>query len=296
MHALVERLNKSSVTKRFDAYRDVEWELPEHHVRIDDPRWELDESDSLGATSWYRSLPQAARARLGLHIVVHHMKVGIFFESILSRGLLEFAATLPVGSSLLRYVHHEVIEEGQHSLMFRELVARSGLDAPGLSGLNAFTARFVPGKGRTFPELFFVFVLGGELPIDGLQRRLLRRSREIHPLLRRIMQIHVTEEARHVAFAENYLRENIPRLSRWRQATLALRMPFILAAMAQEMLEPHEQIIREHTIPRRVLIEAYRTNAEHRRSVVEHFGPLRELAVETGVAYPWLWKLVGLWG
>lgn len=31
-----------------------------------DERWELAETDSLGGTSWYRSLPQPERARLGV--------------------------------------------------------------------------------------------------------------------------------------------------------------------------------------------------------------------------------------
>ena len=58
--------------------------------------------------------------------------------------------------------------------------------------------------GRSFPELFFFGVLGGEIFIDQQNREYLKRPRDaVHPLVRRVLQIHVTEEARHVCFAEH---------------------------------------------------------------------------------------------
>src|SRR6185437_288401 len=133
------------------------------------------------------------------------MKLGLQFESILKRGLLEYAATLPNFSSEFRYAYHELIEEAHHSLMFQEFVNRSGFDARGLGRADLAAVRFIIRLGRRFPELFFFFVLGGEDPIDHVQRRALRSGEAIHPLLERIMRIHVTEEARHLSFARHYL-------------------------------------------------------------------------------------------
>src|SRR5213078_2166833 len=93
-----------------------------------------------------------------------------------------------------------------HSLMFQEFVNRSGLNPPGMPKLMQFGSRGVVKMGRRFPELFFLFVLGGEDPIDYVQRRELRSGQELHPLLERIMRIHVTEEARHLSFARHYLK------------------------------------------------------------------------------------------
>ena len=56
------------------------------------------------------------------------MKAGLQFESVLKRGLLEYAFRLPDGVPEFRYAYHEVIEEAQHSLMFQEFVNRAGLD------------------------------------------------------------------------------------------------------------------------------------------------------------------------
>ena len=82
----------------------------------------------------------------------------------------------------------------------------------------------------------------------------------LHPLLKRIMQIHVTEEARHLCFARHYLKEHAPRLGPVRRFVLSRRAPFILAIMAQMMMRPSAQIVRTYGIPRAVIREAYTRN------------------------------------
>ena len=93
-----------------------------------------------------------------------------------------------------------------------------------------------------------------------MQRKALRSERDIHPLLRRIMQIHVTEEARHLCFARHYLKAHVPRLGPVRRFILSRRAPFILAIMAQMMMRPSGQIVRTYGIPRAVIREAYTRN------------------------------------
>src|SRR5439155_1969253 len=208
---LIARLSHQSVVKHFDAYADVDWDAPEMQIDPEDPRWEHADDNPLGGTAWYKSQPQGVRARMGLHGIVSNMKTGLEFESVLKRGLLEYASTLPNGSPEFRYAYHEVIEEAQHSLMFQEFVNRSGIDVPGMPRLIRFSSRQVVKLGRRFPTLFFLFVLGGEDPIDFVQRQALRSGEEIHPLLERIMRIHVTEEARHLSFARHYLKRNAPK-------------------------------------------------------------------------------------
>ena len=92
---LVARLSHQSVVKHFDAYADVPWDDPEYRIDPEDPRWELPPDDVLGATSWYRSQPPAVRARIGLHMIATFAKIGLQFEGVLKRGLLEFALRLP---------------------------------------------------------------------------------------------------------------------------------------------------------------------------------------------------------
>lgn len=294
-HALLARLSHQSVVKHFDAYADIDWDSDEFRIDPADSRWELGEDDALGGTAWYRSQPPEIRARIGLHMYATFMKIGAQFESVLKRGLLDFAAALPNGSPEFRYAYHEVIEEAHHSLMFQEFVNRSGLDIPGLPGVVRFAARRVVGLARRFPELFFFFVLGGEDPIDHVQRTQLRSGRPIHPLLKRIMQIHVTEEARHLCFARHYLKQNVPRLSSFRKWLLAVRTPFLLGGMSQLMMRPSPQIVREYGIPRSVLAEAYRRNPKYQQNTLDALRKVRGLCTELGILKPGLWKLLGVW-
>jgi hypothetical protein len=295
---LLARLSHQSVVKHFDAYADVDWDSPELAIDAADPRWELSADDSLGATAWYRALPQPARARLGLDLVASKMKTGLEFENVLKRGLLEYAATLPNGSPEFRYTYHEVIEEAQHSLMFQEFVNRSGFDAKGLDRVERAASRFIVSLGRRFPPLFFVFVLGGEDPIDYVQRRELRSGRVIHPLLERVMRIHVTEEARHLSFARHYLKRTVPTLGHLRRAQLAVGAPLVLAVMAQMMLRPSPQIVRRHRIPKEVVAEAFTRNFTHHAEALASMQKLRRLWLELGLAgpaYRSLWRLLRLW-
>src|SRR2546425_1536709 len=155
--ALLGRLSHQSVVKHFDAYADVDWEAAEHRIDPEDPRWELGD-DTLADTAWYRALPAGTRARLGLHLIATKMKIGAQFENVLQRGLLEFALQLPNGAPEFRYVYHEVIEEGQHSLMFQEFVTRTGFDVPGLGFWDRLAPPPPPRPPPPRPPPLFLFL------------------------------------------------------------------------------------------------------------------------------------------
>ena len=295
---LLARLSRQSVEKHFDAYVDIPWDDPEWAIDAADPRWELAPDAPLAGTDWYRSLPPETRSRLGLHLIVANMKAGLQFENILERGLLEYAFALPDRSPEFRYAYHEVIEESQHSLMFQEFVNRSGLDAPGLTWDLRLGSRAVVQMARRFPAMFFVFVLGGEDPIDHVQRRTLRSGQELHPLIERIMRIHVTEEARHLSFARQYLRHHVPQLSAGRRRALTVQAPIVLSTMASVMMRPPRHIVREYDIPDDATRQAYGPGTPSRRQVQESLRKVRTLLVELGLvtrASKLLWRAFDIW-
>jgi hypothetical protein len=301
--ALLARLNDQSVRpgKHFDAYVDVPWD--EHPIDPDDPRWELGRLDPLGSTDWYRAQPAPVRSRIGLHLVASKMQVGYFFEGVLKRGLLEHSTTLPAGSAELRYVYHEVIEEAQHSLMFQEFAGRAGHGTvPKLPVHARIGSRQVVRLARAFPELFFVFVLGGEDPIDHMQRETLRRrtegDTEIHPLLERIMRIHVTEEARHLSFARHWLKQRVPGLGPVRRAVLSVGAPMILGEMGALMMRPPRDLVQRFGVPEATLREAYDDNPEFQTSAAVAMRKVRVLCRDLGLMNPVstrLWKSKGIW-
>src|SRR5580704_275688 len=180
--------------------------------------------------------------------------------------------------------------------MFQEFINRTGFQIPGLGGIERRCANFVVKYSHKFPELFFFFVLAGEDPIDYVQRQTLRKNRaEIHPLLRRIMQIHVTEEARHMSFARHNLRERVPQLSTLRRRRLAFSAPLILGAMGKLMMEASPQIAREYGIPSEVVNAAYRDNPIQSRRIRVASIKLFGLCADLGLVNWWslrLWKVM----
>ena len=225
---LLARLSHQSVVKHYDAYADVPWDDPAYAI---DPERSALRAQRRRSARRHRLVPEpapAVRARIGLHMIATFARIGWQFESVLKRGLLEYALRLPENAPEFRYCYHEVIEEAQHSLIFHEFVQRTGLATkpPWILGVGD---RLVLRFARRFPELFFFFVLAGEDPIDYTQREMLQSGEELHPLIERISRIHVTEEARHIAFARHYLRRNVPKLSGLKMFILRLRTTFVMA-------------------------------------------------------------------
>jgi len=294
---LLARLSHQSVVKHFDAYADVPWDDPACAIDPADPRFELPSHDPLARTAWYQSQPQSVRARIGLHMMANFMRIGRAFEGILKRGILEFVNRLPEDAPEIRYAYHEVIEEAQHSLMFHEFVRRSGLEVP-LPAVLRFSDRQVMRFARRFPELFFMLVLAGEDPIDWSQRRALQDKAEHHPLLERIIKIHITEEARHMSFARHYLRRTVPALGRVKRTLLRLRTPIVFWIAAGLMLKPSPHIARTYGIPRETLRQAYGPGSSFQDFAVQALRKPRELCWELGVLddrSAWLWQRLGIW-
>ncbi|HSQ00822.1 MAG TPA: diiron oxygenase [Candidatus Dormibacteraeota bacterium] len=294
---LLARLSHQSVVKHFDAYADVPWDDPAFAIDPDDPRFELSDQDALGTTAWYQAQPQPVRARIGLHMIATFARIGWQFESVLKRGLLEFALRLPEDAPEFRYCYHEVIEEAQHSLIFHEFVQRTGLPTrpPRILGVGD---RLVVGFARRFPELFFLFVLAGEDPIDYAQREMLQSGRELHPLIERISRIHVTEEARHIAFARHYLRRNVPRLRGPKLFILRLRTMIVMAVASRMMSRPSGHVVRTYGIPADVLREAYGPGSKGAEYIKRALFKPRELCWELGVLnqrWAGLWKRLGIY-
>jgi hypothetical protein len=296
---MVGRLNKLSVERHFDAYADIDWDAPEFALDRADPRFELPTIDPLRHTDWYASLPPAERAEVGCYRWAACMKTGWHFENLLQRGLLRHAFELPNGVPEFRYLHHEIIEESQHTLMFQEFVNRSGLPVRGMPwGLRKLAEWFVVPLARIFPTLFFLFVLGGEDPVDHLQRKVLSNGDDRrHPLVEGIMRIHTTEEARHLSFARHSMHRTVPELGRFRRLHLALISPVVLGIMARLMVRPTGDLIRHYRLPRQV-VRAANGSLQGRQLLKDSVARTRKLFVELGLVTPLsktLWKAVGLW-
>lgn len=279
----LERLNRLSVSKRNDAFADVPWD--EHTLETTDPRLALPDDDPLAGTDWYRSLDVENRARVGLLRIVASLRTAWHFENILQQGLLHRALYMdhdqPHSAEEFRYIHQEVIEESNHTLMFHELITRSGFRVRGMHFLLRHLAGWLMRiLGRHSPVVFFAMVLGGEEPLDLLQRRTLAQP-DLHPLVEQIMRIHVAEEARHISYARSAIRDEAARLSPLRRQTVAFFTPVALGIMVRLMAQPTHDLVAGG-VPIDVARQSYRSRAG-RQLLVDGVARIRGLLTELGL-------------
>lgn len=299
-----------------------------------DPRLALPPDDPLACTNWYRSLVDSDKARVGLARMTASFRTGWQFENLLQQGLLHRALyltdspshsgapgnagapghsrnrggsrSIDRGSDLdasrgidpaieFRYLHHELIEESQHTLMFQEFVRRSGMEARGMPRwLRGFTEVLLRVLSRHSPVVFFAMVLGGEEPLDLIQRQALRSG--THPLAERIMSLHVAEEARHISYAQVAIERHVVDLSIVRRQTVAFFTPVALAVMVRLMLRPTHDLVSAG-VPRQVLADMYRSEPG-RRQLVDALDRVRSLFIGLDMVTPasrMVWRLGGIW-
>ncbi|HKU36660.1 MAG TPA: diiron oxygenase [Polyangiales bacterium] len=266
---VVTRLHDVSLRKTHEPFRDVPWNGPDSAIDPRDPRFRFRPDEPLGATAWYRALPPDEQSRLGLEFICQTMRFGIALESTLSVGLLGLIRNLPARSPMFHYALTEIIEESKHSQMFQTFIDKSGCTPAPLSALDRWISRRIERLAPVYPEQFFVWVLAGEIFVDADNRLRLEHRATLHPLIERMMQIHVTEEARHMRFAEAYLREHLPRLGALGRAQIRAVATFIMRGSSKVMLEPSPAIVQRFAIPRAVLREAFGPGTPHRAHKAE---------------------------
>jgi hypothetical protein len=296
----VEILSRASTRLRFDPYADIEWDAPENALDRDDPRWQLDpETDPLAATDWYAEQSLQQRIDMGRWITANTLKSTVQFEMMLIRGVVHYAGILPNGSSVFRYLLHELVEECNHIQMFQEFVNRTGEDVPGMrrgSRIIGPIMAFVGGYASIF---HLIGVLCGEQPLHYQQTLQHRGAANVPPLLNKITSIHLAEEARHITFADDHLAERMQKAGRLRRAMYSVIFPIFLRWLIGESVGPPRTFARQFGVPRRVFRAAYWRSTRSREMLAESAADVRRTAENLGLRTAWtrwIWRLLGIDG
>ena len=287
-------LSEGSVRRNFNPYTDIDWDSPEFAVVPNDERWILPSTDPLGRHEWYRAQSKERQIEIGMWRQANVAKVGLHFESILIRGLMNYAFWVPNGSPEYRYCLHESVEECNHTMMFQEMVNRIGADVPGMPRMLKWLSQLIPLAAGPLPIVFFFGVLAGEEPIDHTQKNVLREGKALHPIMERVMAIHVAEEARHISFAHEYLRKRVPHLSRTKRFFLSLYVPVTMRVLCSAIIVPPRAFWDEFDIPRSVRKDIFFKSPESRKMLRDMFGDVRMLCEETGLMNPFaklMWRI-----
>lgn len=295
-----EELSRATVRRRFDPHVDIDWDAPQNALDHNDSRWQLDpDSAPLAAASWYADQSLKHRIDMGRWMTANTLKVTLQFEMMLIRGVVHYAGKLPNGSPVFRYLLHELTDECNHIQMFQEFVNRTGEDVPGMRRGSRIFGPILGFIGGYASVLHFIGVLCGEQPLHFQQMLQYRAAAQVPPLLNEITYVHLAEEARHIAFCEEHLAEQVQRAGRLKRAIYAIGLPLLLRWLIGEMITPPRTFARQFGIPRRVFKTAYWRSGQSRAMMAESAADVRRVAEDLGlrtVWSRWIWRLLGIEG
>ncbi len=204
------RLLDSAARKSYDPTVDIDWDAPlQPGLYGMTPEW-----CSLYGTALWDAMPQEQRIALTEHEAASISSTGIWFEMILMEMILRDVYWRDFATDHVRFALTEIGDECRHSTMFARAAQRMGIPSykPGrlLMRLGAFF------KATSTGSLAYGGTLFAEEILDMMQRDF-RRDPRVQPLTRRVSEIHVTEEARHIRFAREEVRRKAAQLGPWQR-------------------------------------------------------------------------------
>ena len=295
---MLTTLSEASVRRNFDPYVDINWDTKEFAVKQDDPRWVLSASDPIGRHPWYLRQSLEKQIAIGMWRAAHIAKVSLHLESILVRGLMQYSFWVPNGSPEYRYCLHESVEECNHSMMFQEMVNRIGVNVSGMPRYLRWVSPLLPLAAGPLPNVFFFGVMAGEVPIDYRQKNMLREAGSLHPIVEKVIAIHVAEEARHISFADEYLRKRVPQMLRISRFFLSLYVPLSMRLLSQATVPPRS-FFKEFDIPRSARKDMFCGAADSRQTLRNMFADVRMLCYDVGLMNPLallMWRICKIGG
>lgn len=277
------RLLNGSVKRSYDPVVDIDWQAP-----LDPDKFFLPPPlISLYKTPLWESMTRAQRIELSRQEMANIMSVGLWFENILNQALLRKLLSDDPTSPHSHYALTEMADECRHMLMFGKLIDRVGARPYRKSPARLALIKTLPLTFRG--TMLWVAALIGEEIFDALQRDMMNDP-ELQPLVRQVMRIHVTEEARHISYARQGVVRRMAHAGRAEKEVAGrlagLGGPF----MDIQFINP-EMYRRAGLDPREAVRQA-RANPHHRRARIQGFAKLAAFLQENDVLKG---HALGLW-
>jgi hypothetical protein len=201
--------------------------------------WLPPDALSLAGVAAFEALPIDARRRLSHCEYLHLLQTGLWLEALFVERLALLAYRTDDLDRRTAYLA-EMREEAGHSLMFVELIRRSGV---ALRPARGGAVRWGHALGRAIPAesaLFWALVVIGEELPNRLNLRLRRGVEDatLSAVVYRMAQIHVRDEALHAAFARSQCEARTRRLAPWHRALVSRALALLLHAFARHLHYP----------------------------------------------------------
>ena len=205
---VANRLLKGSTSRSYDPIVDVDFDAPLVEGKYFLPPRVV----SLYGTDVWESMTEEQRIELSRQEMTNILSVGIWFENLLNRALLNRLMTKDPAAATTHYSLTEMGDECRHMTMFGKTIERVGGRAYMMRGWQRAVMHVLPPIMRG-TQMWVITLVGEEL-FDALQREI-KNDPELQPIVARVMQIHVTEESRHIGFARDAIVRRGPIRSRF---------------------------------------------------------------------------------
>lgn len=237
--AYLQHIIDGAHRKSFDPYRQIDWKVPFDLSRFYLPPDML----SLYGTGLWERMTREEQVRLSMHEATSALATGIWFENLLSYKLMDYLIEVSPHDPHFYWMQIEVADECRHSMMFGEMIRHANVPwyKPRFANLFGFFTKYLTPKVS-----MMLGTLAAEAITDYLNRRVVQDT-ECHPAMRELSRIHIVEEARHLGYARQWLKENWPRLGRVQRA-MAKRDALISASIICWQLV-HPEVYRNAGLP-----------------------------------------------
>ncbi|BBX06618.1 AurF N-oxygenase family protein [Mycolicibacterium aichiense] len=268
------RLLNGSARKSYAPVVDIDWDSPV----VPDTFFLPPRMVSLYGTQMWQEMSREQQIELSRQEFINLLSAGVWFENILNQALLRGLMHADVTAASTHYSLTELGDETRHMVMFGRAIAAVHGKPFQPSRIQRMTINLLP---LVFQKtVLWIAALVGEEIFDALQREILDDP-DIQPIVRRVMRIHVTEEARHIQFARDGARRDVPTMKR--------RNRFLLATIHGAGGPFYRYLFTNRAVYRRVGLDGHEGRRQARANPYFHdttrtgFAPLAAFLEEIGL-------------
>lgn len=279
---LHEQLSRNSTPYR-DALVRVDWDA------LDTASfWLPEEALSLYGLPVYDTLTEEQRLALSQFELLHVLEAGLWLEGIFMERISRTLQHTDAHLGRLIYHLHELREEAGHSLMFLEVMRRSGLPRPQTRFYRMRAANLV-GRFAPFDSTaFWIAVLIGEEVPDRLNRFIRTHCDAVNTAIYDVTRVHIIDEARHIAHALDTLAVRFAVMPRWRLLLLKPLIKRLFRQFVRTLYFPTSSVytlagLSSHTDWERLA----RTNPHRIRFVDENLASTLRTLKAHGIVLDW---------
>jgi hypothetical protein len=209
---LARKLSEASVRKLWDVYTAFDWPKS-----VPMTGWTMSpELISIYGTELYDSLSEEQQKVLSFFEVGNFFSLVLQGERPLVQGLVHRLYGKTTDDAVSDYLHHFIDEENRHMVMFG-LYCQKYLGKVYPDKKMAFPRKYAKGEEEV---AFFCKVLVVE-EIGDYYNLVMMRDDRIHPIVKQLNHVHHVDEARHLAFGRQYLKERFAHhVTKWSDETL----------------------------------------------------------------------------